>query len=67
MAIRDYKCKACDHKFEDLQLSADIKPQCPECSSLDLEALPTAPGGYRGNFGGSSTRRKGSGSFKRSK
>lgn len=67
MPLRDYECKACDHKFEDLQLAADIKPQCPECNSLDVKPLVSAHGGYSMASGPSSIRPKRAGSFKRSK
>jgi len=36
----DYKCNACDHRFELFQsMSEGIKRKCPECGKLKLERL----------------------------
>ncbi len=58
MPIYEYQCKACDHCFEKLHLSADEPmPDCPECKSKNVERLmssgsvrpqgiPTGSGGF---------------------
>jgi putative FmdB family regulatory protein len=36
MPIYEYRCQACDHRFEALVMGAQ-KPVCPECGSPKLE------------------------------
>lgn len=38
MPIYEYECRACHHQFELLVLKETV-PECPECSSGDLEQL----------------------------
>lgn len=46
MPLYDYRCDACDKKFEMLVRSADI-PACPTCGTLQIERLVSniAPAG----------------------
>ena len=40
MPTYDYRCKACDHEFEEFQsMSAKPLRKCPECGKLKLERL----------------------------
>lgn len=40
MPTYDYKCNACDHRFELFQsMSEGVKKKCPECGKLKLERL----------------------------
>jgi len=43
MPIYEYKCKACDKKFETLVMSGST-PECPFCDSQDLSRLMSACG-----------------------
>lgn len=36
MPIYEYRCEACDHRFEALIRNADA-PECPSCGSRTLE------------------------------
>ncbi len=66
--LYDYECKDCGKVHETL-VSRDHgdKPiQCPDCGGEALQK-PSSFGGYNGNLGGSSTRPKNAGSFKRRK
>ncbi len=42
MPIYEYSCKACDNEFEVLLLKG-TNPECPSCSSQDLERLISTP------------------------
>jgi putative FmdB family regulatory protein len=42
MPLFDFQCKSCGHEFEAL-VRGERKPACPECSSTDLERLPSLP------------------------
>lgn len=45
MPIYEYKCKACEHKFDKLQkISDDPLKICPECSAAELVKLVSAAG-----------------------
>ena len=45
MPIYEYKCKACEHKFDKLQkLSDDPLTDCPDCGKPDLVKLVSAAG-----------------------
>jgi putative FmdB family regulatory protein len=35
MPIFEYRCKACDHRFEALVRGSE-SPSCPECDGIDL-------------------------------
>src|SRR5436190_14984405 len=37
MPVYEYRCRACDHEFEQLVLPGRAEPTCPECQSGDLE------------------------------
>jgi len=40
MPTYDYRCKACEHEFEEFQsMSAKNLRKCPECGKLQLERL----------------------------
>lgn len=69
MPIYEFGCTGCGHVFEELVLPSDraASVPCPYCESLKTEKVPTAPGGYKFNSGGSSTRPRSAGSFKRVK
>lgn len=43
MPIYEYKCKACGNNFETLVMANDV-PDCPACSSQDLDRLMSACG-----------------------
>ena len=36
MPVYEYRCRKCDHDFEELVLGAEA-PACPKCASSDLE------------------------------
>lgn len=56
MPIYEYKCKKCNHKFEEL-VFGNKKMKCPKCGSDDLKKLiPTFLVGK--NLGDSSGNRK---------
>ena len=45
MPIYEYKCKACEHKFDKLQKIADDPLKvCPECGAHELVKLVSAAG-----------------------
>ena len=45
MPIYEYKCKACEHKFDKLQkISDDPLTICPECGAAELVKLVSAAG-----------------------
>ena len=45
MPIYEYKCKACEHKFDKLQkISDDPLTDCPECGASELVKLVSAAG-----------------------
>jgi predicted nucleic acid-binding Zn ribbon protein len=81
MPLREYVCKECGKVQEHLVRSTDPEPLCdaqtgPKTTSAGvvmgtcdgaLSQLLTAPGGYQMNSGGSSTRPRRAGSFKRIK
>ncbi|MEQ9616410.1 MAG: zinc ribbon domain-containing protein [Phycisphaerales bacterium] len=40
MPTYDYRCRACEHEFEEFQsMSAKTLRKCPECGKLKLERL----------------------------
>lgn len=44
MPIFEYKCSACNKDFEILQLPGhNSEPKCPECGSVNLKKLISAP------------------------
>ncbi|MBT3386291.1 MAG: zinc ribbon domain-containing protein [Desulfobacula sp.] len=43
MPIYEYKCKACDKRFETLVMGSST-PECPFCDSQDLSRLMSACG-----------------------
>lgn len=72
MPLYDFHCYKCQKNFEALvdRPSAEYNykehnPDCPECGCTETERLINNYGGYRGNLGGASTARRGSGSFRR--
>ena len=45
MPIYEYKCKACEHKFDKLQKINDpVFTDCPDCGQPELVKLVSAPG-----------------------
>ena len=43
MPIFEYKCNACDRKFEQLVFSSDTEaPACPGCNSRNVQKLMSA-------------------------
>ena len=45
MPIYEYKCKACEHKFDKLQkISDDPLVDCPDCGKPELVKLVSAAG-----------------------
>lgn len=42
MPIYEFKCRACGYCFEELVRRGD-SPNCPDCSSTDLETLISLP------------------------
>jgi putative FmdB family regulatory protein len=42
MPLFDFQCKSCGHEFEAL-VRGQSKPVCPQCTSADLERLPSLP------------------------
>ena len=38
MPLYEYRCRACDRRFEDFVLG-DARPRCPGCASGNLEKL----------------------------
>lgn len=61
MPFREYLCDSCGHQFEELVKSTNPEDykffECPHCGE-DALVLPALIGGYQGNMGGGSTRRK---------
>lgn len=64
MPIRDLLCRECQMEWEELVREGE-RPTCTKCDSLDIEVLPALVGGYQMSSGGSSTRPKRAGSFRR--
>ena len=47
MPTYDYKCKACEHTFEEFQMMSDPElRKCPECGKLKLERLIGGGAGF---------------------
>lgn len=47
MPTYDYKCKACDHAFEEFQMMSDPElRKCPKCGKLKLERLIGGGAGF---------------------
>lgn len=67
MPIREYQCRECGHIFEEIVHCEEGQIPCPHCESTKTDKLISAHGGYKGDFGGGSTRPRFSGSFKRAK
>lgn len=72
MPIYEYMCDECGHIFEELrkysaESSGRDKIECPHECGKTASKLPSAHGGYSMSSGGSSTRPKRAGSFKRTK
>ncbi len=52
MPTYEYRCKACDHRWEEFQsIKADPSRKCPECRKLKAERIISAGGGviFRGS------------------
>ncbi|MEL0068144.1 MAG: zinc ribbon domain-containing protein [Gammaproteobacteria bacterium] len=66
MPIYEYKCKACEHKFDKLQKISDEPLEiCPDCGKPQLVKLVSAAGfrlkgtgWYETDFKGSSNKNK---------
>lgn len=44
MPLYDYRCKSCEHEFEELQSIHDaVLQDCPECGRPDLKKKVSAP------------------------
>ncbi|MCH2139489.1 MAG: zinc ribbon domain-containing protein [Phycisphaerales bacterium] len=57
MPTYDYRCRACDHRFELTQsMTAPVKRKCPECGKLQLERLIGIGAGFIIKGGGHSAR-----------
>lgn len=67
MRYYDYQCDKCDHIWEQLVDSSEERPPCPKCESKRITRLVSAAAGYRMSSGGSSTRPRSAGAFKRPK
>jgi putative FmdB family regulatory protein len=64
MPLREYLCRECGHIWEELVRNPSDEPnECCQCESKKIETLPSAHGGYSGNFGGGSTKPRNAGSF----
>ena len=47
MPTYDYRCKACEHAFEEFQMMNDpVLRKCPECGKLKLERLIGTGAGF---------------------
>jgi putative FmdB family regulatory protein len=51
MPIYEYRCRACDERFEELVRNPDVVVPCPACGGRDAERLLSVFAGV----GGSST------------
>ena len=47
MAIFDYRCEHCGHKFERIWLGKEGIAQCPECHEYDCRKLVSGGQGFR--------------------
>lgn len=57
MPTYDYRCRACDHRFELTQsMTAPVKRKCPECEKLQLERLIGIGAGFIIKGGGHSAK-----------
>ncbi len=64
--IREFICLDCGHEFEALTYSYEKEPaECPHCETNHTEQLVSAHGGYSMSSGGSSTRPRGAGAFRK--
>lgn len=52
MITYDYRCLTCGEEFSKLMKLSDPKPNCPKCSSEDVNKVLTAPLGVTGSGGG---------------
>ena len=44
MPLYEYECKACHHRFEQIQKFSDpLVRKCPECGKKKVEKLPSSP------------------------
>ncbi|MGE0084698.1 MAG: zinc ribbon domain-containing protein [Desulfococcaceae bacterium] len=69
MPIYEFECRKCHSRFEKLIFSTDTAlPECPECSSRDVEkcisagfvrahGIPTGSGGFKQPSGTCAARR----------
>jgi len=52
MPIYEYRCRHCDHSFEELVLSSGNAVACPACASSEVErqlSVFSSPGNRAGN------------------
>jgi putative FmdB family regulatory protein len=47
--IYEYRCPACDERFEELVRSSDASVACPRCGSADVERLLSVFAGTGGS------------------
>lgn len=51
MPIYEYRCKKCQHEFEQLVFASDT-PKCPSCDTTKLEKLMSTPTVGKSDTGG---------------
>lgn len=65
--IKEFMCMECGFEYEDIVKIDEPHPSCPHCESQNVEKLVSSHGGYSMSSGGSSTRPRGAGAFRKAK
>lgn len=52
MPIRDYKCRVCNHIWEEFRKSNTDPDRCPVCKCDTVDRMISAPSGFNFKHGG---------------
>ena len=63
--IYEFQCRSCGHIFEEIVYALEGTIPCPQCESGKTDKLVSAHGGYQMSSGGSSTRPRRAGAFRK--